>query len=365
MRHTVRLSNGAVTGARGFTLVEVLLVIVIMSMMFMSITKLMQAARRTRDTIHNYQEMQLAGPAVLELMVRDVRGLFTTSRARNTWLEVTDRTVNGQDADRIDFVTTTDSLVVTLDDGDESLRADVNEVGYMLRPNAENDEFLEIYRREDFGVDDEPFDGGSYIFLSEQVKGFNIEAFTEDGPDAEPYDAWGERSGDEELVGLPAWIRLSLTVELKPRINRESMDFSGRDRRTMTYTRVIRFPEALRVAEGSPSLPAGRRPTPRLAAGVMRWCPAAASHSPANGARATRRAGAGVRPAPLGRSGAATPRTSPEPRRAARLRTAPGDRRSRRAARPLSHPPSPRVPWPQVPPVALNRCEDARAHCTL
>ena len=100
MRHTVRLSNGAVTVARGFTLVEVLLVIVIMSMMFMSITKLMQAARRTRDTIHNYQEMQLAGPAVLELMVRDVRGLFTTSRARNTWLEVTDRTVNGQDADR-------------------------------------------------------------------------------------------------------------------------------------------------------------------------------------------------------------------------------------------------------------------------
>jgi len=273
MRHTVRLSNGAVTGARGFTLVEVLLVIVIMSMMFMSITKLMQAARRTRDTIHNYQEMQLAGPAVLELMVRDVRGLFTTSRARNTWLEVTDRTVNGQDADRIDFVTTTDSLVVTLDDGDESLRADVNEVGYMLRPNAENDEFLEIYRREDFGVDDEPFDGGSYIFLSEQVKGFNIEAFTEDGPDAEPYDAWGERSGDEELVGLPAWIRLSLTVELKPRINRESMDFSGRDRRTMTYTRVIRFPEARRVAEGEiprlglPLAPGGTATDPEAGGG--------------------------------------------------------------------------------------------------
>ena len=236
--------------ASGFTLVEVLLVIVIMSMMFVSISKLMQAARRTRDTIHNYQEMQLAGPAVLELMTQDLRGLFTTSRPRPVWLEVTDRTVNGLDADRIDFATTTDSLIVTLDDGSQGIRADINEVGFMLRPNVSNDEFLEVYRREDFGVDQEPFEGGSYIFLSDQVKGFNIEIFTEDGPDAEPYDAWGESSGDEELVGLPAWIRLSLTVELKPRINRESMDFSGKDRRTMTYTRVVRFPEALRAGEG-------------------------------------------------------------------------------------------------------------------
>lgn len=245
-RHTPKAS----AGDRGFTLVEVLLVIVIMSMMFVSISKLMQAARRTRDTIHNFQEMQLAGPAVLELMIRDLRGVFTTSRPRNTWLQITDRTVNGQDADRIDFVTTTDSLVVNLSDGSENVRADVNEVGYMMRPNRDNDEFLEVYRREDFGVDEEPFNGGSYIFLSDQVKGFNIEVFTEDGPDAEPYDGWGEISGDEELIGLPAWIRLSLTVELKPRIDRESMDFSGRDRRTMTYTRVVRFPEALRVAEG-------------------------------------------------------------------------------------------------------------------
>ncbi|MGD2017605.1 MAG: prepilin-type N-terminal cleavage/methylation domain-containing protein [Planctomycetota bacterium] len=246
MRRTIQRHGPS----RGFTLVEVLLVIVIMSMMFVSISKLMQAARRTRDTIHNYQEMQLAGPAVLELMSRDLRGIFTTSRPRTAWLSVVDRTVNGQDADRLDFATTTDSLVVMLSGGEQSLRADINEVGYMLRPNPDNDEFLEIYRREDFGVDEEPFEGGEYTFLSDQIKDFNIEVFSEDGPDAEPYDGWGLQSGNEELVGLPAWMRLSLTVELKPRIDRESMDFSGKDRRTMTYYRVVRFPETLRVEEG-------------------------------------------------------------------------------------------------------------------
>lgn len=259
--HVARRARHAVRA--GFTLVEVLLVVMIMSMMFVSISQLMQAARRTRDTIHNFQEMQLAGPAVLEMITRDLRGIFTTGRPRATWLEIYDRTVNGQDADRIDFVTTTDSLVMHKVGVDRSIRADINEVGYVIRPNPENDEFLEIYRREDFGVDDEPLRGGEYTFLSDQVKDLNIEVFTEDGPDADPLDEWGPRSGDPELIGLPAWIRISLTVELKPRIDRESMDFSGKDKRTMTYVRVIRFPESLRPEEGQiarlglPSSPGG------------------------------------------------------------------------------------------------------------
>lgn len=234
----------------GFTLVEVLLVALIMGMMFVSISQLMQAARRTRDTIHNFQETQLAGPAVLEMMMRDIDGLLTTNRLRTEWLQVTDRTVNGLDADRIDFVTTTDSLLLIEDGYGEPLRADVNEVGYVLRPSETNDEFLEIYRREDFGVDDQPFESGQYTFLSDQVKGLNIEVFEEDGPDAEPIDDWGPQAGEVDRPGLPAFIRISLTIELKPRIDRESMDFSGNNKRTVTYVRSVRFPEVLRVEDG-------------------------------------------------------------------------------------------------------------------
>ena len=272
-------ANGAEYGAEsrgrrvraGFTLVEVMLVSLIMAMMMVGISKLMQAARKTRDTIHNFQETQLAGPAVLEMMTRDLQGLLTTNRPRFEWLQVKDRTVNGLDADRIDFVTTTDSMLVMSDDNDEPLRADINEVGYVLRPNPENDEFLEIYRREDFGVDNEPMEGGDYTFLSDQVKGLNIEVFHQDGPDAEPEDEWNEESrapapgtlvasgvsatsntlsDDDGIGGLPAWIKISLTIELKPRIDRESLNFSGTDRRTITYVRNFRFPSSLRVADG-------------------------------------------------------------------------------------------------------------------
>ncbi|MEM8713901.1 MAG: prepilin-type N-terminal cleavage/methylation domain-containing protein [Planctomycetota bacterium] len=285
-RPTTRVRHSR--GSSGFTLVEVMLAALIMGMMMVGMSQLMQAAKRTRDTIHNFQETQLAGPAVLEMMTRDLAGILTTGRPRTDWLQVTDRTVGGLDADRIDFVTTTDSLLVMTDDDDQPLRADFNEVGYVLRPNQENDEFLEIYRREDFGSDEEPFSGGEYTFLSDQVKGLNIEVYHMDGPDAEPEDEWtaesraplpGDLQGDgaggiantisdtDGLGGLPAWIRISLTIELKPRIDRESMDFSGSNKRTITYVRNVRFPNVLRVAEGSiPRL--GLPPAPSQAGGT-------------------------------------------------------------------------------------------------
>lgn len=237
--------------AAGFTLVEVLIAALIMGMMFMSISKLMQSARQTRDTIHNFQETQLAGPAILEMLSVDVAGLFTFNRERQFWVGITDRTVNGLDADRIDFVTTSDSLLAISDLGDEDrpVRADYNEVGYVLRPNPDNDEFLELYRREDYGIDEEPMRGGEYTFLSNQVKGFNIEVYEEDGPDSDPVDDWGPSAGDPDRVGLPAFAKITLTIELKPRIDRESMDRTGRDRRTIDYVRYVRFPERLRFEE--------------------------------------------------------------------------------------------------------------------
>jgi len=234
----------------GFTVVEVLLAILIMGMMFTSITQLMTAAKNARDSVHNMQETQLAGPAVLDMLERDLRALFTTGLPRTAWLKVTDRVVGGLDADRIDFITSTDSLIARLEDQEYPKRSDLNEVGYMLRPNPRNDEFLEVYRREDFGIDDEPREGGEYTFLSDQVKGFDIEVYFEDGPDIDPLDEWDSASDDEEQTGLPAAVKLTITIELKPRIDRESLDLANLRKRTVTYTRWVRLPEDLRFAAG-------------------------------------------------------------------------------------------------------------------
>ena len=236
----------------GFTMVEVLLTLMIMGMILVSMTRILSAARTSRDTIHNIQETQLAGPAIMDRIERDLRGLVTFSRSRRELLRVVDRVIAGMDGDSLDFVTSNDGLIF-FPEGDIFLRADMNEVGYRLRANPVDNDFLEIYRRESFGVDDEPLDGGTFTFLHDRVKGFSILVFTEDGPDAEDVEDWGldAEEEDPDLQGLPARLELELTLELSPRIMREQLPVARVDMREVTYRRVIRLPDSIRFAAGS------------------------------------------------------------------------------------------------------------------
>ena len=237
----------------GFTLVEVLLVLLIMGGIMLSMTQILTAARTSRDTIHNIQETQNAGPAILDMVERDLRGLTVFDRSRNSHLRIKNRVILGFDADSIDFVTTTDSLVIH-EDEDRFIRSDQNEVGYRLRPNPDNDQFLEIYRREAYGVDDTPFEGGNFLYLHDRVKGFDIQCFRKDGQDEEPVNEWNAQEGTDD-IGLPARIEITLTLELAPRLVNEQLLVAPIDRRTVVYKRVIRFPEALRPDETAIPVP--------------------------------------------------------------------------------------------------------------
>jgi prepilin-type N-terminal cleavage/methylation domain-containing protein len=228
----------------GFTLVEVLVTLLIVGGMMLAITQILEATRISRDTIHNIQETQLAGPAIMDLVERDLRGLFLYNRESESLLRVVDRVEAGLEADSLDFVTTTDSLIQTeLVTG--WVRSDYNEVGYRLRPNPGDNDFLEIYRREGFGVDDQPFEGGAFTFLHDRVKHFSVQVFTEDGPDAEPLTGW---SGTGDEIGLPLRLEVELVLELAPRIAREQMRIALVDKRTVAYRRIVRLPAALRDA---------------------------------------------------------------------------------------------------------------------
>lgn len=236
------MSRLARTARAGFTLVEVLVTLLIVGGMMLAITQILEATRISRDTIHNIQETQLAGPAVMDLVERDLRGLFVYNREKVSLLRVVDRVEAGLEADSLDFVTTTDSLIPTeLVEG--WVRADYNEVGYRLRPNPDDNDFLELYRREGFGVDDQPFEGGAFTFLHDRVKHFSVQVYTEDGPDAEPLNGW---SGDGDQEGLPLRLEIELVLELAPRIMREQLRIAPIEKRTVTYRRIVRLPQSLR-----------------------------------------------------------------------------------------------------------------------
>lgn len=249
------------TRRAGFTLVEVLITLLIMSGIMVALTEILTAARTARDTVHNVLETQTAGPAILDLVERDLRGILTYDTTRMQQLRIKNRVVMGYDADSIDFVTNSDSMVLHQLD-DRFVRADMNEVGYHLRPSPQNEQFLEIYRRESFGVDDEPFEGGAFQYLHDRVKAFDIQVYRKDGPDEEPVDHWNTEEGSED-IGLPARIEITLTLELAPRIVHEQLRVAPVDRRTVVYKRILRMPQTLRGEEANIPIPA----IPTLASG--------------------------------------------------------------------------------------------------
>ena len=285
-----RSTDPARARSLGFTLMEVLLAVMIVGLMLASVTQILTSARHTRDTIHNMQEVQLAGPAIMDLLERDLRGIFTTNQPRDLHLRVMNRVLLGEDADSLDFVTTTDSLEWNYDQ-ERPLRADYNEVGYRLRTRPGDDRFLELYRREGFGVDEEPLSGGAYSFLHDRVKAFNVEVYAEDGPDEEPLEEWGMDPTDPETQGLPAALHITLTLELTPRILREQLTIASVDKQTVVYVRVVRLPEGLRVAEaeiprpGIPSPPSGEAGAPGGAGGTEPGAEGASGSSGASGSR--------------------------------------------------------------------------------
>lgn len=237
----------------GFTIIEIVVTLLIVGLMLAGISQILTSVRYSRDFVHNVQEMYLAGPAILDLIERDLRGVHTTAIPLEQHLRVENMVIGGEDADRIDFLTTTDSLIWTVE-GERGLRADINEVGYCLRTNPNNDDFLEIYRREGFGFDQEPFDEGQYGFLHDRIRQFDVQVFEEDGVDAEPLEEWGTDL-DEEQRGLPAWIRITLELELAPRIKTERLKIVPADKRVVTFQRIFRFPEIQRGAQAVQPVP--------------------------------------------------------------------------------------------------------------
>ena len=241
----------------GFTLVEVMLALLIMSGMMLAITQVLSSARSARDLIHNAQESQLAGPAILDLVSRDLAAMVVANRPELDLLRVEDNAQFGLDSDRIDFVTSTDSVLITPNDsGTRYLRATTNEVGYVLKSNRDFEgEFLELWRREGFGVDDEPFEGGRFTFLHDRVRGFEVLVFDENGPDAEPIESWGIATADEEFRGLPVRIEIRLELELAPRLINEQSTFMPEQKRRVVYQRMIQIPQRLKDARSVRPVP--------------------------------------------------------------------------------------------------------------
>jgi prepilin-type N-terminal cleavage/methylation domain-containing protein len=223
----------------GFTLIEVLLAIAITAVVMLMVTTTFRVTLEAREMIADLGESTEAGPRILNLIERDLRGLWTFNVKNNAVLRGRNMDIGSFEADRIDFLTTTDAAGFVMDNLNRQLRPSMCEVGYWLKPHPRYRDQIELWRREDPMVDDDLLTGGTFQLVHDRLKSFKITYFKTVGHDAEELHEWDSTQDDE----LPRRIKIEFTLERK-RTSRnlvsgtEIEDFEGAEK---TYVRHIVF----------------------------------------------------------------------------------------------------------------------------
>lgn len=194
---------------RGFTLIEVLLAVAITATVMMTVGTAFRALLEAREVIDELSESTEAGPRILNLIERDLRGMWTYNIHNNAVFRGRDMDVGSFEADRMDFLTTTNAVGYVLDSYGQPKRPSLCEVGYWFKQNPRYRDLIEMWRREDPLVDNDLITQGSFQLVHDRIKSFKVTYFRELGYEAEELLEWN--SADEDL--LPRRIKIEFTIE--------------------------------------------------------------------------------------------------------------------------------------------------------
>lgn len=218
---------------RGFTLMEVLVALAIMSGVMVLLYSVLNASLLARDTLEREARVVRVGPDILDLIESDLRRAWVMDIADDKVFLGESKTIDGEPADALSFLTTVDSSITHLV-GEREVASDVCETGYRLRRNASLPDVRELWRRQSFHIDEEPLEDGVYELLHDRVIAFQVRYFDDVDKEAEERTEWDAAVRHR----LPALVQIDLTVEAVPRTTE---DLGRRDDggRTQHFRRVI------------------------------------------------------------------------------------------------------------------------------
>ncbi len=227
----------------GFTLIEVLVSLFISAMILTAILSSLDSTQRAVDAIHNLIQTESTGPKLMALLREDLGRIAIYDMDEYEVLTGTSRTLHGADADRLDFIAHTQSRIPHYDPLlDVYVRGPLVEVGYWVRERPGSSDFLELYRREDFLLDEEPFRGGNWALLNNRIINFSLLYAGE--PAYEP--SWEEEWNSMDQGGLPFLFEVSMDLEIRPRKSSESRLLLGANRSRLEFQDFLRIPEPVR-----------------------------------------------------------------------------------------------------------------------
>jgi len=255
----------------GFTLLEVLLAVSITATVMMTIGTTFHVLLEAREMIDEISESTEAGPRILNLIERDLNGMWTYNIDNNAVFRGRDMDVGSFEADRMDFLTTTDAVGFVLDSHGAPVRPSLCEVGYWFKQNPRYRDLIEMYRREDPLFDNDLITQGSFQLVHDRIKSFKVTYFDELGYEAEELLEWDSAQDDM----LPRRIKIEFTIERRrgSRNIVSDAEIDNFERAEKTYVHHFVFDNAMSdiLRAGSaivPVLPAGPPTAEAMAPGA-------------------------------------------------------------------------------------------------
>ena len=227
----------------GFTLIEVLLAVAITATVMMTVGTTFRVLLEARELIDELSESTEAGPRILNLIERDLHGIWTYNIDDNAVFRGRDMDVGSFEADRMDFLTTTDAVGHVLDSQGMPVRPSLCEVGYWFKQNPRYRDLIELWRREDPLIDRDLITEGSFQLVHDRIKSFKVTYYKELGNDAEELLEWDSRENDR----LPRRIKIEFTIERRrgSRNIVNDAEIDDFERAEKTYVRHFVFDQGL------------------------------------------------------------------------------------------------------------------------
>lgn len=204
------------TARRGFTLIEVLVAVGIMTMISTLIFTSFSSLKRSKDGVRRVSERYREGRMAMARITRELESAYLSKHLPLDENMIVSRTAfvgePGSPGDRVDFA----AFVHRRLDRD-SHESDQAEIGYLVMENPEDRGVFDLVRRESPHIDTEPQLGGRAQVLATDVDLFDVEYL-------DPLTGrWEERWNSTELVGqldrLPFQIRVLLVLNGGSRAN--------------------------------------------------------------------------------------------------------------------------------------------------
>lgn len=248
----------------GFTLIEVLLAMAITSLLFTGAFWSLHQVVLTRNAVSNKATPYIMGPAILDVIAGDLANAAFYDLKDNNAFYATDADIGGREADALSFVTCSKARAPEEYDSKEDLRNSyINEVAYLLRTGTPGTSFLELWRREDWNVDDKPHNEGDYVLLYDKVHSLSLQ-FVPRTPAGEGSKERSDSNRDDESLidgwnsvkeqGLPRAVQLTLTMWARDDIRETEDREKEGSARLYTFKRFVALPQVHMSGESEQQL---------------------------------------------------------------------------------------------------------------